>query len=274
MKVLISIDMEGIAGVVKDEHVMLGDKAYERFRVLMTAEANAAIEGALAGGATKIVVNDSHGKMTNVLIEELNPAAELITGSPKPFGMMQGIGCDVDAVFFIGYHAASGTHTAVQEHTCYLDMVEVSLNGSRVGETGLNAALAGHYEVPVVLVTGDRAVTQEARALLGDIETVSTKDGITRWAARCLHPEVAQKLIREGAERALKARGRTFRLSTPITLRISFLRATNADMAELIPYSRRIDGRTVEWEGEDMALVYRVFRAMGALAMTVDTQLP
>ena len=170
----------------------------------MTADANAAIEGALAGGADHIVVNDSHAWMANILIEELNPAAELITGSPKPFGMMQGIGPAVDVVFFVGYHAASGTGAAVLEHTWSGRIVEVRLNGQMVGETGLNAALAGAYGVPVVLVAGDRAVTEEARALLGEIETVAVKDGVTRTAAQCLHPQVAQDRIRQAAERALR----------------------------------------------------------------------
>ena len=112
MHVLISVDMEGVAGVVAQGHVSSNDKEYERFRKLMTMEASAAVQGALTGGATRVVVNDSHGGMTNILIEELNPAAELISGSPKPYSMMQGIGPDVDAVFFVGYHAASGTGAA------------------------------------------------------------------------------------------------------------------------------------------------------------------
>jgi D-amino peptidase len=117
MNVLISVDMEGISGVVTSDHTTSSHKEYERFRKLMTAETNAAIEGALAGGADQIVVNDSHSRMANILIEELNPAAELISGSPKPFGMMQGIGPEVDVVFLVGYHAASGTDAAVLEHT-------------------------------------------------------------------------------------------------------------------------------------------------------------
>ena len=109
MNVLMSVDMEGISGVVLGEHVRPGHAEHERFRKLMTAEANAAIEGALAGGATRVVVNDSHANMANILIEDLNPQADLISGSPKSFGMMEGIGPDVDAVFLVGYHAASGT---------------------------------------------------------------------------------------------------------------------------------------------------------------------
>ena len=266
MNVLISVDMEGISGVVTSDHTSSSHKEYERFRKLMTAEANAAIEGALAGGAGQIVVNDSHGQMANILIEELNPVAELISGSPKPFGMMQGIGPEVDAVFFVGYHAASGTGAAVLEHTWSGHAVELRLNGQGVGETGLNAALAGAYDAPVILVTGDRAVTEEAHALLGEIETVAVKDGVTRSAARCLHPEVAHERIRQAAERALNLAVPPFVVPSPITLRVVFQRASHADMAALVPGSQRVDGRTVEWTGEDMSTVYKVFRAMAALS--------
>jgi D-amino peptidase len=266
MNILISVDMEGIAGVVSGNHATSDHKEYERFRKLMTAEANAAIAGALAGGATQVVVNDSHGSMANILIEELNPAAELISGSPKPFGMMQGIGPDVDSVFLVGYHAMSGTGAAVLEHTWSGRVIELSLNGQVVGETGLNAALAGGYGVSVTLVAGDRAVTEEARALLGDIETVAVKEGIARTAARCLHPDVAQEHIRQAAERATKLIAMPFIVPPPITLRVVFHRAAHVDMAELVPDSQRIDGRTIEWTGDDMPTVYKVFRAMTTLA--------
>jgi D-amino peptidase len=252
--------------VVMENHTSSDHKEYERFRKLMTAEANAAIEGALTGGATGVVVNDSHGSMANILIEDLNPAAELISGSPKPFGMMQGIGPDVDAVFFVGYHARSGSGAAVLEHTWSGRVIELSLNGQVVGETGLNAALAGAYDAPVVLVTGDRAVTEEARALLGDIETVAVKEGVARTAARCLHPKVAQERIRQAAERAVRLSTMPFVVLPPITLRVVFHRATHVDMAELVLNSRRVDGRTVEWTGDDMPTVYKVFRAMATLA--------
>jgi D-amino peptidase len=266
MHILISVDMEGISGVVNGDHVQSDHREYGRFRKLMTAEANAAIEGALAGGATKVVVNDSHGGMANVLIEDLNPAAELISGSPKPFSMMEGIGPEVDKVFMVGYHAASGTGAAILEHTWSGCLIEVRLNDHMVGETGLNAALAGAYGSPVVLVTGDRAVCQEARALLGEIETVAVKDGVARTAAQCLHPKVAQEQIRQAAERALALNAPPFVVPPPITLRVVFHRATHVDMAELVPGSRRVDGRTIEWVGDDMPAVYKVFRAMTTLA--------
>lgn len=270
MNVLISVDMEGISGVVVGNQVSPEHKEYDRFRRLMTAEANAAIEGALAGGARRVVVNDSHALMTNLLVEELNPAAELISGSPKPFEMMQGIGPEVDAVFLIGYHSASGTAEAVLEHTWTGRVVGLSLNGRAVGEAGLNAALAGAFGVPVVLVTGDRAVTEEVQALLGPIETVAVKEGITRNAARCLHPEVAHSRIRQAAERALQRTVLPWVVPPPITLRVAFLRSLHADMASLLPGSRRVDGRTVQWTGEDMPTVYRAWVAMTALAFAAE----
>ncbi len=184
MTVLVSADIEGISGVVLPEHAMNGNGEYERFRRLMTAEVNAAVIGALEGGAGRIIVNDSHGKMANLLIEELDPRAELISGSPKPYGMMQGIGPGIDRVFFVGYHAASGSLGAVLEHTGNDRVIGIYLNGQEVGESGLNAALAGHFNVPVVLVTGDVAVTREAVALLGQIETVAVKEGT--WSSRLL----------------------------------------------------------------------------------------
>ena len=266
MNILISVDMEGIAGVVAENHTNSNQKDYERFRRLMTAEANAAIEGALAGGAERILVNDSHGGMTNILIEEMNSAAELISGSPKPLGMMQGISEEIGIVFFVGYHAAAGTGAATLEHTITYRLIEVRLNGGVMGETGLNAALAGAYGVPVVLVTGDRAATEEARALLDGIETVAVKEGITRTSARCLPPEIAREQIRTAAERALKLNPSPFVIQQPITVHAVFQRAQHADMAELVPGSVRVDGRTLEWTGDDMPTVYRTLRAMVALS--------
>lgn len=255
--------MEGVAGVVMTAHVSRDHKEYERFRKLMTAEANAAIEGALAGGAKQVIVNDSHGGAANILIEELNPAATLISGNPRPFGMIQGISSDINAVFFVGYHGASGTATATLAHTVTGEVVEVCLNGRLVGETGINAAMAGVYGTPVVLVTGDKAVTEEARALLGNIETVAVKEAVTQTAAQCLAPKVACRYIREAAERALKLKIAPFVVKPPITLRIVFLRPGSADsVAMLLSGVHRVDGRTVEWTGEDMTSVFRTFRAM------------
>jgi D-amino peptidase len=265
MKVFVSVDMEGISGVVSPDQTLSDHKDYERFRKLMTADANAAIEGALAGGAESVLVNDSHGPMTNILIEELNPAAELISGSPKPLSMMQGLDNSADVAFLVGYHSRAGTGGSVISHTYSGIVTSLSLNGQVVGETGLNAALAGGYGVPVVLVTGDAAVTREAAALLGNIETVAVKEGVGWRSARCLAPEVARHRIREAAERAVKSSVPPFVLDTPVTLRVAFARPIQADMAALVPHVERLDGVTLQYVAKDVAAAHFAFRAMVAL---------
>jgi len=265
LRVYISCDMEGISGVVADKQIGNGEE-YKRAQKLMTDEVNAAIEGALAGGATEILVNDSHGSMRNILIEELNPNAQLISGSPKPLSMMQGIDRSFDAAFFIGYHAQAGTAYSVMDHTYSGIVYQVSLNGRPVGETGLNAALAGYLGVPVVLVTGDKMLVEEAQALLGMVEGVAVKESCGRSAAKCLVPEAAHKLIREAAKRALLRGGKPFVVEPPITLTIDFTSSAHLDMAELIPGSRRTGGRHIEYTHDDFLTVYKVWRAMLKLA--------
>lgn len=162
MRVYISVDMEGITGVVSPTQVRPGEREYERFRRIMTQEANAAIRGALAGGATQVVVNDSHGPMTNLLIEDLHSDARLVSGSPKPHGMMQGIGPGFDAAFFIGYHSRHGTAASVLDHTwSSASIVDAEINGRSVCEGDLNAGLAGGDGVPVALVTGDETYCRQ-----------------------------------------------------------------------------------------------------------------
>lgn len=266
MKVYISCDMEGISGIVSSEQTHKGNKEYERARKLMTEEVNAAIEGALVGGATEIVVNDAHGEGRNILIEELNPQAQLISGWPRSWGMMQGIDRTFDAVFFIGYHAQAGTKDSVIAHTVSGRIYQVRLNGEPIGETGLNAVLAGYFGVPVVLVTGDRLLVEEAKALLGPpLETVIVKEGYGTRAAKCLSPQRAQQLIREATERALKGHGEPFRVSPPFSLIVDFVRGVQSEMAELIPGVMRLEGRRVEYTHDDYLTVYKVFRALNSL---------
>lgn len=268
MKVYISIDIEGISGVVRPEQGTPGNPEYERARKLMTQEANAAILGARAGGATEIVVNDSHNNMDNLLLEELDPWADVILGSPKPFSMMQGLDSTFGVVFFVGYHARAGTPNAILDHTYSgRHVAHVELNGLPVGEIGLNAALAGYHGVPVGLVTGDQAATAEANALLGpDLHTVTVKRAVGNQAAICLHPEDTQGMIRETAEQALGSTVKPLKLETPVVLRLQLKSSLMADYASLIPGSRRLDGYTLEYAHDDYATVYKVFRAMIKLA--------
>src|SRR5205823_11155188 len=203
MRVYISVDMEGIAGVVHEGQTDPTDPAcaaeYARFRRLMTAEANAAVEGALAAGATRVVVNDSHWFMRNLLAEELHQAAELVSGDPKPRSMVQAIDAGFDAALFIGYHARAGTRNAILDHT-YADRIhEVRLNGRPVGELGINAGFAGVTGVPVALVSGDSGLAAEARELLGDHLAVPVaKEVVSGHAARSVAAAVACRMIRAG----------------------------------------------------------------------------
>jgi D-amino peptidase len=255
MRVYISIDMEGIAGVVHEDQTNPVDPRvaaeYARFRRVMTAEANAAVEGAFEAGATKVVVNDSHWEMRNLLAEELHPAAELIAGSTKPRSMMEGIDQGFDAAFCLGYHAMAGTPNAILDHT-YTDRIHsVRLNGRMVGELGLNAALAGRFGVGVALVSGDAAFGAEARALLGsDVGIVVVKEAVAR----------------HGAATAVRVRPAPCQVQSPATLEVEFGTTHHADMAELVPGSVRIDGRTVSYVHDDYAEAFRGFRAMYNLA--------
>ncbi len=266
MKVYVSCDMEGISGVVAGKQTGGSGEEYKRAQKLMTAEVNAAIEGAVSGGASEILVNDSHGNMRNILIEELNPSAQLISGSPKPLSMMQGIDSSFDAAFLIGYHAQAGTAYSVLDHSYSGIVYQVSLNGRPLGETGLNAALAGYFGVPVVLVSGDKLLVEEATALLGTVEGVAVKESYGRYAAKCLVPEAARALIREAAQKALSKGGKPFVVEPPITLKVDFTSSAHLDMVELIPGAKRTGGRRIEFVHDDYLIVFKVWRAMLKLA--------
>jgi len=269
MRIYISADMEGVSGVVHFSQTNLKDEAreYERARKWMTGEVNAAIEGALETGVVGVVVNDAHGSMRNILLEELNPKAELVTGWPKPFSMMQGIDEGFDAAFFVGYHAQAGSARGTLNHTWSGRVHQLALNGRPVGELGLNAALAGHFGVPVVLVTGDQTVTEEAHLLLGDVEVVAVKCAYGMRAARCLAPSEACRQIKAAASRALQAKRSPFLMAAPIALRVSFQQTLHAEMAELVPGCRRLDSRTVEFVHEHMPSIYGAWQAMVGLAI-------
>jgi len=271
MRVFISADIEGISGVVDVSQTSEQGVDYGRARRLMTGEVNAAVEGALAAGATEVVVNDSHGSMRNILIEELNPEAKLITGAPKPLAMMEGVDGGFDAVFFIGYHSRAGTRGVLNHTISGRTVAGITLNGRVYGECGLNAALAGHFSVPVVLVTGDSSVCEEARSVLPGVRTVAVKEERARIAARCLQPDKARRLIREAAEEALRValpRGevRPFIVDKPASYEIRFQNTGMADMAELVPGVRRLDDLTVAFAHDDLVVAFRAVRAMIYLA--------
>jgi len=273
LKVFISADMEGVAGVVGREHAWRDGIEFERSRKLMTHEVNAAIKGVLeVNKNATVVVNDSHWNMRNILPEELHEAAELLMGSPKPMSMMQGIDTSFDAAFFVGYHAKIGTYSGVLEHTIWPIVSEIIINNKPIGETGINAAVAGYFKVPVALVTGDQAVTEEARSLLGNVETVKVKEGIGRYAARCVSPSKSHKLIKEAASKALKnlRQFKPYKIKPPIKLEIVFVNTGMTQMAELVPTVKRTNGRTVSFTSNDYLETFKAMNAMIELAATTD----
>jgi D-amino peptidase len=274
MRVYLSVDMEGVAGVVHEDQTNPVEARcageYARFRRLMTLEANAAITGALAGGATEVVVNDSHWTMRNLLAEELHPTATLISGGPKTWSMMEGIQAGADLAACIGYHARAGTPAAILDHTYTGRISDVRVNGRSVGELGLNAMLAGSFGVPVAMVSGDAALAREAHALLGDgVRAVVVKDAVSRHAARSVAPDTAQAMIHDAMREVVEAfrRGpplavRPLTPGSPVMLEVEFTATVHADHAAMLPGSERADGRTVRYAHAEYREAFRAFRTI------------
>jgi D-amino peptidase len=268
MKVYISVDMEGGTGIASALHMK--DSGYARMVKMLTAEVNHAIQGAFEAGATEVLVNDAHGSMTNILIEDLDERAELISGSNKHLCQMEGIDETYDAVFFIGYHAHEGNGDAVLNHTIMGSVVtEIRRNGDVVGETAINAGIAGAYGVPVVLVAGDDAVCAEARRFLGDIETVVTKKAIDRYAARVLPPNRVQKMMRETAKRALERKDiRPHAITGPVEFQITTKLTSMAHMCCLFPNVERRGPKVIAVKAPDYIGAYK--QLLGCLIIAKD----
>lgn len=257
VKVYMSVDMEGISGVAAGRQ--LREAEYQRFRRIMTEDVNAAIAGACDAGATEILVNDAHGHMCNILVEELDPRARLISGSTKHLLQMEGIDSSFDAALFVGYHAREGSWDGVINHTIMgVAVTEIRLNGRPIGETGINAAVAGAFGVPVVLVTGDDVVCAEAEEFLGNPTTVEVKKALDRFTANLIAPAKAQEMIREGAKTALLRRHEVKPLQVGETTFEIDLKLTNmAHMACIFPSVERIGPKTVRVKADDAAAAYK-----------------
>jgi len=246
LKVFISVDMEGVTGVANWEDVSRDGKDYDLFRKIMTLEANAAVEGAAAAGATEIWVRDSHGSARNILPDLLDRRAVLIrdwSGGPK--SMMEGIDETFDAAVFIGYHAKAGTADSLLEHTSSGSVTDFSINGISMPEAGYNALIAGTYNVPVVFAAGDGTLCDQITSLLGEVETVPVKEGIGA-AAVSSHPELTRQQIRNGVEKALLRLDdfEPYRLEKPYTLVVRLKSEETVNQGSHYPGVRR----TGEWE--------------------------
>jgi D-amino peptidase len=264
MKIFISTDFEGVAGIVDWDQIMVGSHDYELGRRLLLGEVNAAIDGAVEAGADTFVVNDSHSSMRNLEPDRLHGKASLLTGKHKPMYMMEGLDDSFDAIFFLGYHGSIGASQAILGHSYNPRAIwEARLNGEIVGEAALNALVAAHYGVPIVLVTGDQITAREARQLSPAPLCVEVKRGVSRYSAESLHPEVARERIQEGARLAV---GRRAQIGAPdfsgdIELSLTFL---TADMAEMSAWLHNVelsgtDTRTVRFVSSQPLEVFRTF---------------
>jgi D-amino peptidase len=275
--VFISVDMEGMAGIVHLQQVMRGMPEYEHSCRLMTAETNAAVAGARRAGASRFVINDSHGDMRNFLVDALDEGVEVISGADKPYSMGAGLDPTFEVAFFVGYHASVGSERAIMDHTYGGRTVyALRINGREQSEATLNAALAGTYGVRTALITGDRATIEEASAALAGIEGVVVKEALGRQAARSLHPVEACRRIEAGAYRAYAERaGRPlYQPEGPFTLEIDWMNASMADLCVELPEVERAGGRTVRYQTADFQTCYRMLLCLLVMATPAAYQYP
>lgn len=271
LKIFISVDMEGISNIVHGDQTTPGTAEYADGRKWMAQDVNAAVEAALAAGATEVVVNDSHGSMRNIDPDDLHPQAVLISGSPKPLSMMQGIDASFAACFLIGYHAKAGTADAILDHTISGSVVRhIKLNGVEMPELGLNAAIAGYFGVPVALVTGDTAVCRQTAEILGPgVATVAVKEAFGRLAAKLVPMTEARRMIADGVRTALgRLSGlKPFKPASPYRFELGYHVSAQADMgAMLLPKLERVDARTLAFVADDYIDGFRTLRALISLA--------
>ena len=260
---MISIDMEGISGIVDWAEVDRNNSEYAFARKLMVGDLNAAVEGALAAGVEEVVVSDAHGGMRNMRPEDVHEAAYLVRGSPKPNSMMEGIDDGFDAALYVGYHSMKGTENGIMCHTISGSAVDgVFINGRETGEFGLNSALAGFYGVPSVFLAGDYAATREAEAFVPGITTAAVKWAVGRYSAKCLHPKESGRLITAKVKEALfKPFPPPRRVEEPVEVKIRFTSSTMCDLVSLIPSFKRVEGRTMRGEYPDYQTAINALRA-------------
>ena len=255
LKIYISADMEGVVGVVTGDQLGPSGFEYQRFRGFMTQEVNTAIEAAFEGGATEVVVSDSHGNGENLLLEQLPENVVVIRSWPRPLSMMEGIDATFDGAIFIGYHTSTTNTRGVRAHTLSsARLTAVRLNGQAMAEAGINAAIAGHFDVPIIMISGDDAIVEEAQSLLGDIEGAVVKWALGFHSAKTLTPEAAYPVIREKVKAAMARidEFKPYRLDGPIQLDVSFKNYRPIEVLAYLPIVERIDAHTIRFVGKDM----------------------
>lgn len=255
MKIYISADMEGVVGAVTADQLSPAGFEYQRFREFMTQEVNAAIDAAFEAGATEITVSDSHGNAENLLIEKLPKNVFLVRGFPRPLTMMQGIDETFDGVIFIGYHASTTNPSGVRAHTfSSARLTDVRLNDVSMSEGSFNAAIAGHFNVPVIMISGDDAAVKEVSSLVGDLEGAVVKWNYGFHSAKSMTPDAAHDLIRQKVKTAL---GRIkdfkpYKLKTPVQLDVRFKNYRPSELLSYLSTVQRTDSHSIRFMGKDM----------------------
>lgn len=268
MKILIAVDIEGVAGVVHPEQTRAGNTEYERARRQMTAEANAAAVGAFEGGADAVIVNDSHADFRNLVAEELDPRVEILLGKPRDLGMMAGVDQDCTAAFLVGWHAKARAPGVLAHTINGFAFARVGVNGSDVGEAGLYGAVAAEFSVPIALLTGDDRFIEETAPAFPGAVTVTVKRAHGNRAATSLSPPAACEAIRSGArDAAAKCASLKLRpAQTPATLTVEATTVAIADLFALLPIVKRIDPLTVQFVSPTMRHAIRVLNSLSAMS--------
>ena len=266
LKVYISVDMEGIAGVVTSDQLGPAGFEYDRAREFMTGEALAAIAGAKDAGATEIVVSDSHGNGESLLIDRFPDDVRIVRSWPRPLMMMEGIDSTFAAAIFVGYHASTNSPAGVRAHTISsANLASVSLNGVSVPEAGINAAIAGRFGVPVVFISGDDIAVDETRKLLGDVEGAVVKRAISFHSASTMTPKAAQQLIHDHVKTAVGRRAsfKPYVVKAPVTLDVVFKNYRPAEMLAFLPIVQRTTSHAIRFTGRDIVEVSKFLEFIG-----------
>ena len=267
MRIYISADGEGVTGVVHGTEMHPDGREWEFGRRMMTADVNAAVAGAFDGGASEVLVNDAHWSELNILPEKLDPRAQLLRGSGKSLPMMEGV-AECDGVFFVGYHARVGDWRGVGSETLLgREIFDVRVNGRSIGELGINAAVAHHFGVPVLLVTGDDALSQEAEDVVPEARKAVVKYAIARFSARCLSPQATAEIIaREARDAVLQlarsAASRVLPQAGRMVCEVEFVSAAQAAAAAIMPGTERTAARTVRYDAADAPTASRAILAV------------
>jgi D-amino peptidase len=273
LKIYISADLEGVAGTVTPDQLGPTGFEYQRAREWMTGEVLAAIQGARDAGATEIVVSDSHGNGENILIDRLPADIMIIRSWPRPLMMMQGIDSTFDAAIFIGYHAATTNMAGVRAHTISsARLAAVVLNGTAMPESGINAAIAGHFGVPVVMISGDDAAVREAQALIGPMEGAEVKKFISFHSAATMTPEAAQQLIRGKVKTGIERRRelRPWVLRAPLTLEVTFKSYRPAELLAYLPIVQRTNAHSIRYVANDMIAISKFLEFITSYSVEIE----